>query len=62
MGAAEGRAVERTVVTHRWPLCIWPLAEAAFSPWLSFCPSLCIWKADCVASDFLLILSKENWE
>lgn len=66
MEAAERQALELSAVTLfmplRWPLCISLFAGAAFSLWLSFYPSLCIWKAVYVASDFLPILSKKDCE
>lgn len=58
------RALKSSAVTLlmplRWPLCTTHFAGAAFSLWLY--PFLCIWKAVCVASDFLPILSKEDCE
>lgn len=66
MEAAKRRALKLSAVTLfmplRWPLCIALFAGAAFSPWRSFYPSLCIWKAVYVASDFLPILSKKDRE
>lgn len=46
MEAAKRRALKLSAVTLfmplRWPLCIALFAGAAFSPWRSFYPSLCI--------------------
>lgn len=53
MKAAGGQSAVTLFVPLRWPLCIALCAGAAFSSWLFFHPSLYIWKAVYVASDFL---------
>lgn len=53
MKAAERLSAVTLFVPLRWPLCIALCAGVAFSSWLFFHPSLYIWKAVCVASDFL---------
>lgn len=53
MKAAERLSAVALLVPLRRPLCITLCAGAAFSSWLFFHPSLYIWKAVRVASDFL---------
>lgn len=53
MKAADRLSAVTLFMPLRWPLCIALCAGAAFSSWLFFHPSLYIWKAVYVASDFL---------